>query len=90
MSPLLIPIADVPGITVTELLQGEKAGKDQSLYADETENPAANSPDRAGIDFVSQDIPGYTCNEKILVIQSSGKTHGNTAQLVNSFVFPDI
>ena len=44
---LLIPIADVLGITVTELLQGEKAGEDQSLYVDETENPAANSLDRS-------------------------------------------
>lgn len=44
---LLIPIADVLGITVTELLQGEKAGEDQSLYADEAENPAANSLDRS-------------------------------------------
>lgn len=35
---LLIPIADVLGITVTELLKGEKLREEKTLNSDEVEN----------------------------------------------------
>lgn len=42
---LLIPIADVLGITVTELLKGEKISENNSLNTDEVENLVINSLD---------------------------------------------
>ena len=40
---LLTPIADVLGITVTELLKGEKLSEDKSLNTDEVESLVVNS-----------------------------------------------
>ena len=42
---LLIPIADVLGITVTELLKGEKSREEKTLNSDEVEDLVVNSPD---------------------------------------------
>lgn len=42
---LLIPIADVLGITVTELLKGEKLREEKTLNSDEVENLVVNSLD---------------------------------------------
>lgn len=42
---LLIPIADVLGITVTELLKGEKISENNSLNTDEVETLVINSLD---------------------------------------------
>lgn len=42
---LLIPIADVLGITVTELLKGERISENDSLNTDEAENLVINSFD---------------------------------------------
>lgn len=42
---LLIPIADVLGITVTELLKGEKLNGERALDNHEVETPAVNSLD---------------------------------------------
>ena len=39
---LLIPIADVLGITVTELLKGEKLREEKTLNSDEVENLVVN------------------------------------------------
>ena len=38
---LLIPIADVLGITVTELLQGEKLKENKTLNSDVVETPVS-------------------------------------------------
>ena len=42
---LLMPIADVLGITVTELLKGEKISENNSLNTDEVEKLVINSLD---------------------------------------------
>ncbi len=51
---LLIPIADVLGITVTELLKGEKISENNSLNTDEVENLVINSLDLSVRDTIRQ------------------------------------
>lgn len=51
---LLIPIADVLGITVTELLKGEKLSEDKSLNTDEVESLVVNSLDLSVRDSIRQ------------------------------------
>ena len=51
---LLIPIADVLGITVTELLKGEKISKNNSLNTDEVEKLVINSLDLSVRDTIRQ------------------------------------
>lgn len=51
---LLIPLADVLGISVTELLQGERLKKDQTLQSDVVENIVVNSLDLSLQDTIRQ------------------------------------
>lgn len=51
---LLIPIADVLGITVTELLQGEKLKENKTLNSDVVETFAVNSLDLSLRDTIRQ------------------------------------
>ena len=51
---LLIPIADVLGITVTELLKGEKISENNSLNTDEVEKLVINSLDLSVRDTIRQ------------------------------------
>ena len=51
---LLMPIADVLGITVTELLKGEKISENNSLNTDEVEKLVINSLDLSVRDTIRQ------------------------------------
>ena len=51
---LLIPIADVLGITVTELLQGEKLKENKTLNSDVVETLVVNSLDLSLHDTIRQ------------------------------------
>ena len=51
---LLIPIADVLGITVTELLQGEKLKENKTLNSDVVETLVVNSLDLSLRDTIRQ------------------------------------
>lgn len=58
---LLIPIADVLGITVTELLQGEKLKENKTLNSDVVETLVVNSLDLSLRDTIRQRKKNWIC-----------------------------